>query len=153
MGSFHLFKKKPFFSKEENEIIVQSIRDAEKQTSGEVRIFVESKCRFIDPLDRAYEIFIQLKMNETEHRNGVLFYVALKDKQLAIFADSAIHQAVGEKYWKDVVKHILAFFNKENYATGITECIQKIGEALKSSFPYDGHKDKNELPDEIIFGK
>lgn len=153
MGSFHLFKKKPFFSKEENESIVQSIRDAEKQTSGEIRVFVEHKCRFIDPLDRAYEIFTQLKMNETEHRNGVLFYVALKDKQLAIFADSAIHQAVGEQYWKDVVKHILAFFNKENYATGITECIQKIGEALKSSFPYDGHTDKNELPDEIIFGK
>jgi uncharacterized membrane protein len=150
---FSLSKKKQFFSKEENEIIVQSIRDAEKQTSGEIRIFVESKCRFIDPLDRAYEIFIQLKMNETEHRNGVLFYVALKDKQLAIFADKGIHEAVGEQFWKDVVTHILVFFNKENYATGIKECIQKIGEALKNYFPYDNNTDKNELPDEIIFGK
>ena len=78
---FSLSKKKQFFSKEENEIIVQSIRDAEKQTSGEIRIFVESKCRFIDPLDRAYEIFTQLKMDKTDNRNGVLFYVALKDKQ------------------------------------------------------------------------
>ena len=150
---FHFFKKKPFFSEQENELIVQSIRDAEKQTSGEIRVFIESKCRFIDALDRAREIFTQLEMNKTELRNGVLFYVALKDKQLAIFADSGIHQAVGDQYWKDVVKHILAFFNKENYATGIKECIQKIGEALKSSFPYDGNTDKNELPDEIIFGK
>jgi len=150
---FSLFKKKPFFSKEENEIIVQSIRDAEKQTSGEIRLFIEHKCRFIDPLDRAKEIFTNLKMENTQHRNGVLFYVALKDRQLAIFADSGIHRIVGEQYWKDVVTHILVFFNKENYALGIKECILKIGEALQSHFPYDAATDKNELPDEIIFGK
>jgi uncharacterized membrane protein len=148
-----LSKKKPFFPKEENEMIVQSIRDAEKQTSGEIRIFVEHKCRFIDPLDRAQEIFIQYKMDKTERRNGVLFYVALTDRQLAIYADTAIHNAVGEQYWKDVVNHILVFFNKENHAIGIKECIQKIGEALKNHFPYDQQTDKNELPDEIIFGK
>ena len=146
-------RKKEFFSKEENDIIVQSIRDAEKQTSGEVRIFVESKCRFMDPLDRAKEIFAELKMENTKDRNGVLFYVALKDRQLAIFADSGIHKAVGEQYWKDVVSHILLFFNKENYALGIKECITKIGEVLQSNFPYDAATDKNELPDEIIFGK
>ena len=152
--NFSLFsKKKDFFSKEENEIIVQSIRDAEKQTSGEVRVFVESRCRFIDPLDRAMEIFSSLKMENTKDRNGVLFYVALKDRQLAIFADSGIHNAMGEQYWKDVVNDILVFFNKENYALGIKECITKIGEALKSHFPYDSATDKNELPDEIIFGK
>ncbi|MEO8415669.1 MAG: TPM domain-containing protein [Ginsengibacter sp.] len=146
-------KKKEFFSKEENDLIVESIRDAEKQTSGEVRIFVESKCRFMDPLDRAREIFAELKMENTKDRNGVLFYVALQDRQLAIFADSGIHKAVGEQYWKDIVSHILLFFNKENYALGIKECITKIGEALQSNFPYDAETDKNELPDEIIFGK
>ena len=148
-----LSKKEKFFSEEENELIVQSIRDTEKQTSGEIRVFIESKCRFIDPLDRAYEIFNQLKMTETEHHNGVLFYIALKDKQLAIFADSGIHNGVGEQYWKNIVSHILIFFNKENYAAGIKECILKIGEALKNNFPYDKNTDKNELPDEIIFGK
>ncbi len=146
-------RKKDFFSKEENEMIVQAIRDAEQQTSGEVRIFIESRCRFIDPLDRAKEIFLELKMENTVHRNGVLFYVAIKDRQLAIFADSGIHAAAGEQYWKDVVKQILFLFNKENYATGIKECISKIGDALKSHFPYDKEADKNELPDEIIFGK
>ncbi len=153
LGFFPFSKRKKFFSEEENEIIVQSIRDAEKQTSGEVRVFVESKCRFIDPLDRAKEIFAKLKMENTQKRNGVLFYVAVKDRQLAIFGDSGIHQVVGEQYWKDVVKHILVFFNKQNYALGIKECVLKIGEALRTHFPYDAATDKNELPDEIIFGK
>ena len=146
-------RKKEFFSKEENEMIVQAIRDAEQQTSGEVRIFIESRCRFMDPLNRAQEIFRQLKMENTEHRNGVLFYAALKDRHLAIFADSGIHTAAGEQYWVDVVQQILSLFNKENYALGIKECISKIGEALKYHFPYDREADKNELPDEIIFGK
>ncbi len=150
---FPFAKKKPFFSAEENEMIVASIRDAEKQTSGEIRVFVESKCNFVDALDKASEIFVQLKMDSTQLRNGVLFYVALKDKQLAIFADSGIHQAVGEQYWKDVVKQILVHFNKENYAVGIKECVLKIGDALRTHFPYDEETDKNELPDEIIFGR
>ena len=146
-------RKKDFFSKEENEMIVQSIRDAERQTSGEVRIFVERHCRFIDPLDRAREIFTELKMENTEHRNGVLLYVAIKDRQLAIFADSGIHSATGPQYWKDVVEHILLHFDKENYATGIKECITQIGDALQNHFPFEKDIDKNELPDEIIFGK
>ncbi len=145
-------RKKEFFSKEENEMIVQAIRDAERQTSGELRVFVESRCRFVDPLDRAMEIFTRLKMENTEYRNGVLFYVAINDRQLAIFADSGIHSATGPQYWKDVVKNILSLFNKESYAIGIKECVTKIGEALKNHFPFDAGIDKNELPDEIIFG-
>jgi uncharacterized membrane protein len=152
-GMFLFSKKKDFFSKEENELIVQSIREAERQTSGEIRVFVEHKCRFMDAIDRAHEIFLQLKMGETEHKNGVLFYAALKDRQLAIYADSGIHEAVGEQYWKDLVKQTLLLFNKENYAAGIKDCVLKLGEALTSHFPYDSSTDKNELPDEIVFGR
>ena len=148
-----LFKKKDFFSKEENEKIVAAIRSAEKCTSGEVRVFVESKCRFMDPLDRALEIFAELKMENTEDRNAVLLYVALKDRQLAIFADKGIHEKVGQQFWEEEVNKILLQFDKENYAEGITNCITKIGEALVENFPYDKDTDKNELPDEIIFGK
>ncbi len=114
-------RKKNFFSPEENDMIVQAIRDTERQTSGEVRVFVESRCRFIDPLDRAGEIFMKLEMDETEHRNGTLVYVAIKDRQLAIFADTGIYQAVGQKYWDDSVGQIISIFNKENYAPGIKE--------------------------------
>lgn len=145
-------KRKPFFSPEENEQIVESIREAERQTSGEVRIFVESRCKYVDALDRAKEIFDNLKMEETEFRNGVLLYVAIEDKQLAVFADSGIHEATGNEYWKNVVHEILSVFSKNNIVEGITTTILSIGQALKNHFPYEQKMDKNELPDEIIFG-
>lgn len=144
--------KKSFFTHEENEQIVQAIKEAERQTSGELRIFVESRCKYVDPLDRAAELFSKLQMEKTALRNGVLFYVAVKDKQLAIFADSGIHAATGDQYWKDSVQHILSVFSKESVSAGITASVAKIGDALKTNFPYDEAVDKNELPDEIIFG-
>jgi uncharacterized membrane protein len=149
---FSLFKKKEFFSKEENEKIVAAIRNAEKCTSGEVRVFVERRCKFIDPLDRALEIFSELKMENTHDRNAVLVYIAVKDKQLAVYADSGIHAKTGEEYWQLEVNKMISHFNKENYADGIAGCVTDIGQALKTYFPYDEETDKNELPDEIIFG-
>ncbi len=146
-------RKKPFFTPEENEKIIHSIQEAEMQTSGEIRIFVESRCKYVDALDRAKEIFTNLEMEKTELRNGVLFYLAVKDKQLAIFADKGIHEATGPDYWKNAVKEILSVFSKDNITEGITTSIFKIGEALKTHFPYDKEVDKNELPDEIVFGK
>lgn len=147
-------RKKPFFTEEENEKIVHAIRDAEMQTSGEVRIFVESRCKYVDALDRAKQIFDNLEMGKTDLRNGVLFYIAIKDKQLAIFADKGIHEATGgDDYWKNAVKEILFVFSKENITEGITTSIFKIGEALKTHFPYKQDVDKNELPDDIVFGK
>ncbi|MGN6195553.1 MAG: TPM domain-containing protein [Ginsengibacter sp.] len=146
-------RKKPFFSPEENEKIVQSIQEAERQTSGEIRIFIESRCKYVDALDRATEIFNNLQMGKTELRNGVLFYLAVKDKQLAIFADKGIHEATGDTYWQNAVKHIISVFSKDSLVAGITTSIQMIGAALKENFPYDKDVDKNELPDEIVFGK
>ena len=146
-------KKKEFFSKEDNEKIVQSIRDSEKQTSGEIRVFVESKCRFMDSLHRAVEIFAKFKMQNTAQRNAVLVYVAIEDRQLAVYGDAGIHQKTGDDYWKAAVDNMVSHFNKENYADGISHCVTMIGQALKEHFPYDKDLDKNELPDEIIFGK
>lgn len=146
-------RKKPFFSPAENEQIVNAIREAEKQTSGEIRIFVEGHCKYVDALDRAVELFNNLQMGKTELRNGVLFYLAIKDKQLAIFADKGIHEATGHDYWKNSVKEILSVFSKDSIVPGIVTSIHKIGQALKEHFPYDHDVDKNELPDEIVFGK
>ena len=148
-----LFRKKEFFSKEESELIVDAIRSAEKQTSGEVRLFVERRCKFVDPLDRAAEIFFALKMEQTEQRNGVLVYVATKDRQLAIFGDKGIHEKVGDRFWQAEVRKMISHFNADNYAQGISKVIADIGEALHSHFPYAGEKDKNELPDDIVFGR
>ncbi len=150
---FSLFKKKEFFSIEEKEKIIAAIRNAEKCTSGEVRVFVESRCRFIDPIDRALEIFSELIMQNTIHRNAVLVYVAIKDRQLAVYGDSGINEKTGEQYWKEEVGIMLSEFNKECYADGIAKCVTDIGRALQQYFPYIKGEDKNELPDEIIFGR
>ncbi len=147
------FRRKEFFTAAEKQQIVESIQAAEKQTSGEIRVFVESRCRFVDPLDRAREIFAGLKMQETAARNAVLVYVALKDRQLALFGDQGIHEKVGTAFWNDKVKLILAHFNKADYAQGIAGVVTEIGKALYRHFPYDKGTDKNELPDDIVFGK
>lgn len=146
-------KQKDFFTVEEREEIVKNIREAEQRTSGEVRLFIENRCRYVDPLDRAKEIFFQLGMDKTVQRNATLLYVAVKDHQVAVFGDEGIHQKVGQKYWEDEVNKMLLCFKSAHLAEGISECINDIGEALYLHFPYDRSTDKNELPDEIIFGK
>jgi uncharacterized membrane protein len=146
-------KRKEFFTAEENKQLVEAIQKAEFRTSGEVRVFVESRCRFVDALDRAQEIFFNLKMHETELRNATLIYVAVKDRQAAVFGDEGIHQRVGEQYWKDVVTKMLLLFRQKNLADGICQGIHDLGEALQLYFPFDRNTDKNELPDEIVFGK
>ena len=153
MGIFPLFKKKEFFSAEDKKQIVEAIRKAETETSGEIRVYVESKNSYVDAIDRASEIFFKLKMQETEHRNAVLLYVAMKDQQLALFADEGIYQKAGEDYWNNAVKSMLSQFTKENVSNGIEQCILQIGQTLKEKFPYIASEDKNELPDEIVFGR
>jgi uncharacterized membrane protein len=152
---FGLLKKKAenFFSEQEKEKILNAIQDTERSTSGEVRIYVESRCRFVDPIDRAVEIFYNLKMDATAEHNGVLVYVAMKDRQLAIYADEGIYKKAGSSFWKDEVALMLKHFNKANYADGIATVVKEIGDALQEHFPYDAHTDKNELPDDIVFGK
>ncbi|MDB5253613.1 MAG: hypothetical protein JWP27_2782 [Flaviaesturariibacter sp.] len=145
-------KQTEFFSPEEKEQLVQAIQKAEQRTSGEVRVYVESHCRFVDAADRASEIFFQLGMDKTAERNATLVYLAVKDKQAAVYGDEGIHQKVGRKYWEDVVQKMLLHFRKENLADGVCQGIADLGEALVFYFPYDRQTDKNELPDEIVFG-
>lgn len=140
-------------SEQDEERVVTAIRAAEKYTSGEVRVYVESHCRFVDPVDRAIEVFFGLKMEKTDEHNGVLLYVALKDHQLAIYGDEGIHARVGKEFWQNAVKEMVLHFNKDNHVTGICETIAVVGETLHKEFPYEPNEDKNELPDEIVFGK
>ncbi len=153
MAIFPFFKKKNLLSALQEEEIVKAIRDAEKNTSGEVRVFIESKCRFVNPVDRAIEVFYGLKMEQTDEHNGVLVYVALKDRQLAIYGDDEINKRVGEAYWKNAVQQMLAHFNAANYVEGICAIVTTVGQTLAKEFPYKPKDDKNELPDEIVFGK
>ena len=148
-----LFQRKEFFTDEEKQNIVDAVRNAEQRTSGEVRVFVESHCRYVNAIDRAVEIFENLQMQNTEQRNATLVYVAIKDRQLAVFGDEGIHQKVGNEYWANEVMKMINAFNRDNIAEGIRQCVLNIGEALALHFPYDRSTDKNELPDDIVFGR
>jgi uncharacterized membrane protein len=151
---FSFFRnKKEFFTPEEKQRIAEAVRHAEQRTSGEVRVFVESKCRYVDAIDRAAEIFFGLSMQNTDQRNAVLVYVAMKDRQLAVFGDQGIHQKVGNVYWQTELRKMVDKFDHNDYAEGIRQCVLDIGEALHTHFPYDRQNDKNELPDEIVFGR
>jgi len=148
---FPFSKKREFFTAEQQALMIEAIRQAEKNTSGEVRVFIEGRCKYVDPLDRARDIFFNLKMDQTKDRNAVLFYIAIDDRQLALFADEGIYQRLGSKYWNDEVRKIIGAFTKDDYSGGICRVINDIGLALQAEFPYISN-DKNELPDEIIFG-
>lgn len=153
MNLLSFLKRKPvFFTAEEQARIVEAIRHAETATSGEIRVFVESRNAFVDPIDRARELFFKLKMDKTEQRNGVLLYMAMKDKQLALFGDEGIYKVTGADYWNQSVSTMIAQFKNEAVVDGMVRCITSIGETLKTAFPFDRETDKNELPDEIVFG-
>jgi uncharacterized membrane protein len=137
----------------DKQMLVEAIQLAEQNTSGEIRVFVESKLGKKDALARATELFFKNKMNETKDRNGVLLYVAVKDKKIAIYADQAIYERMGIEFWYSQVQEMTAHFKSMNYVTGITTVVKDIGNALRAHFPYDRATDTNELSDEIMIGK
>lgn len=143
-----------FLSENEQNIIIGAIKQAEKDTSGEIRLFIESHCETADPLERAHQIFFNLQMEKTALRNGVLVYLALKDKKFCLFGDEGIYQKTGgAEYWEQEVNVALNYFRQGKLAEGLKRVILDIGISLATHFPYDPLTDKNELPDEIVFGK
>jgi len=151
---FSLFKKENrYLVDDHQQRIVEAIQEAERMTSGEIRLFIESRCSYMDALDRAAEIFFDLKMDLTKERNGVLIYVAMKDHQFAVYGDAGIHQQVGDKFWNEEISNMGKHFRNNDMVEGICRVVLDVGEALKKHFPYDRGTDKNELPDDIVFGK
>jgi uncharacterized membrane protein len=152
LSIFSFFKKKQLLTADENRRIVEAIRLAEMQTSGEIRVFIESRCRYVDPLDRAQEVFYGLKMQHTDDRNGVLIYVAIKDRQMAVHGDEGIHAKVNDTFWLNAIQQMKSAFSEGDFVNGIGSAAMVIGDTLKKEFPYT-QEDRNELPDEIVFGK
>ena len=138
-------------TEEEKELIVSSIKEAELNTSGEIRVHLENHCK-MDVLDRAAEVFATLNMHETKLRNGVLFYLAMKDHKLAILGDMGINQKVPEHFWEEIRDFMVAKFKEGKYAEGLSEGIKMAGQQLKAHFPYQSD-DQNELSDDISFNK
>ncbi|WP_018126993.1 TPM domain-containing protein [Balneola vulgaris] len=141
-----------FLTKEQEQTVIQAIKDAEMATSGEIRVHIEAKCKADDALTRAKEVFAELKMHETELRNGTIIYVATKDHKIAIWGDEGIHSKVGQDFWDQELELITRYFMADDYETGLKEAVLKIGEKLKEHFPYQTD-DVNELPDDISYGE
>jgi uncharacterized membrane protein len=142
---------KEFLGKENELLITKAIEKAEHQTSGEIRVHLESKCSE-EVLDRAAWLFKKLKMHETKDRNGVLIYLSINDRKFAIIGDAGINKVVPEGFWNDIKEMMIGHFKKGEFAIGLINGIEKTGEHLKQYFPWQ-ENDVNELPDEISYGK
>ena len=139
---------KEYFTEARLTELDNAIKAAEKATSGEVRLYVEDKCKE-DVLDHAAFLFAELNMHKTELRNGVLFYLAIKDKKFAILGDGGINAKVGNDFWNHIKTEMLNFFKEEKFSEGLEKGIFMAGEALSAHFPYQ-KDDVNELSDDII---
>jgi len=142
-----LMEVEAFLSKEQETEVVDAIRAAELNTSGEIRVHFE-KSLDQDPIKRAQELFYQLEMDKTQFKNGVLFYVAVDAHKFAIIGDEGIDKVVPDDFWESIKDEVINEFKKENPTQGLVLGILHAGEKLKEYFPY-GDKDENELSDEI----
>lgn len=137
-------------NKSEQEQVLTCIAAAEKLTSGELRVHLEAQCKK-EPMLRAIEVFNQLGMQKTAQRNGVLIYLAYKDRQFAIVGDTGINQRVANDFWDKVRDVMVAHFQKSQITEGLCAGLRLAGEKLAHYFP-TLENDQNELPDQISFG-
>lgn len=138
-------------SESDQKSITNAIMEAEKMTSGEIKVHIEKECPGNNPMARAREIFEFLSLHKTALRNGVLFYLAYDDHKYAILGDKGINDKVGQDFWDSTSKLLAFHFKKGEFAEGFSNGIYEAGLQLKKYFPYQ-NGDTNELSDEISFG-
>ena len=140
-----------FFNPEESERIIAAIQKAESTTSGEIRIHLEDHCPE-EVIATAKMVFERLGMRETDERNGVLIFIAIKDRKMAVIGDDGIHAKVASNFWQEVVAGIKANFATEAYEKGLIEAVNQLGTTLSEHFPWQpGSED--ELEDEFFLLK
>ncbi len=138
------------FTESEIQQISDAIALAELRTSGEIRVHIDKKC-FGNPVKKAIRVFNSLGMHRTKQRNAVLIYLATKHNKLAIIGDQGINAYVPDHFWDDERELMINHFKQGNFIEGLTEGILKVGEQMKSAFPYE-EGDVNELDNEITLG-
>lgn len=143
-------KIEDFFTADEEQQVINAIKTAETNTSGEIRVHIE-KATDKDALERATEVFYELKMNKTELQNGVLFYVATESHHFAVLGDKGINDLVPDNFWDSEKELALLHFKKREFAKGLELAILEAGKKLQEFFPYQSD-DTNELSDEISKG-
>ncbi len=143
-------KVEGFLTAEEEQEIVLAIIEAEKNTSGEIRVHIETHSPLAH-FKRAQEVFHLLKMDNTKQENGVLIYVAVSDKKFVIYGDRGINKVVPPDFWDTTKNRIQAHFIQGNYKQGIIEGVVHAGKELALHFPWQ-HNDTNELNNEVSKG-
>lgn len=144
-----MMKASTFFTPVQQEAIIRAIADAEQATSGEIRVHIETSCK-VNVLDEAAWLFRKVGMHRTADRNGVLIYLALKERSFAIIGDSGINAVVPAGFWDAVRDHMQQCFSEGRFTDGLVEGVLMAGEKLKEHFPRS-KDDVNELPDAISF--
>jgi len=142
---------KDLFTAKQQTLIVAAIKAAELNTSGEIKVHIEKKCKE-DVLDHAAFMFDELDMQKTELRNGVLIYLAVEDRKLAILGDTGINLKVPKNFWDATRDVMIHHFKEGEFAEGLANGIKLAGEQLKEHYPYQSD-DVNELSDDISFGE
>ncbi|WP_243472695.1 TPM domain-containing protein [Winogradskyella sp. MH6] len=139
-----------FLTQQEEQEIIEAIRIAELETSGEIRVHIEQKCN-MDIYEHALEVFHYLKMDNTKEQNGVLIYVAVDNKAFVIYGDKGINDIVGSDFWNSTRDKIASQFKNSNFKQGLINGIKEAGKVLAQHFPWE-HGDQNELDNSISKG-
>ncbi|MFH1067649.1 MAG: TPM domain-containing protein [bacterium] len=142
-------KTKDFFKQLDDQRVVAAIQAAEKESSGEIRVFVH-RSRVSDPVEFAKKQFVRLKMNRTQERNGVLIFVAPRSQNFAVIGDEAIHQKCGEVFWNEIAAAMTGHFRRGDFTSGVVYGIERAGEILARHFPRK-RDDQNELADKVEY--
>ncbi len=140
-----------FFTPEEEKIIVDRIAHVEANSTGEVRIYMESSCDG-DAKDRTLDLFVKHGVDKTVQRNGVLIYIAYESRVFYIWGDEGIHAMAGQNLWESIIKEVKMHFARNEYVLGLSHAIDEIGIKLATFFPRGESILNNELPDDIIYG-
>ena len=138
------------FTEEALERLKHAIAQAERETSGEIRLFVENTCPEKEVLNRATQLFAELAMHKTQFRNGVLIYVSFQDHRLAILGDAGINQQVGPDFWTQIKDDLVASFKQDQAVEGLIKGIRTAGYSLQKHFPYEQKGAVNELANDVI---
>ncbi len=150
-GDLNQMRTHKFLRHLNHDLIVQSIRDAEAKTSGQIRVFLQRGDFEDDALVRARKKFGELRMDQTQERNAVLIFVAPRAQKFAVVGDAGVHQKCGEQFWQDLVARMREHFQREDFTDALLEAIQATGALLAQYFPRTGPA-TNELPDDIVEG-
>jgi uncharacterized membrane protein len=144
-------KTKEFFNNVDHDKVVSAITDAEKHTSGEIRVYVSHRSVH-DVRHAAAHQFIKLGMDKTKHRNGVLIFVAPRSRNFAILGDTAVHAKCGESFWEQVTAVIREHFQKGDFTSGLVHAIHMAGKLLAEHFPREGLGD-DEVSSSVVEGR